>query len=400
VAPRRASDLSAAEARRIALAAQGFGQARPAGRIDARHFGRVLDTVGLLQIDSVNVLARAHYMPLFSRLGAYDQRAFDRYAWGSGRMFEYWGHEASLIPVERYGLFRHRMDGAFGRTMRNRERLRSREETVRRVMAEVRERGPVIAGDVHEGERRSGWWEWGDAKVVLEALYTTGDLAIGDRRNFARLYDLPERVLPSEALAGPHPPEDEAQRELMALAARHHGVGTAADLADYYRLPLTPAKRRLEELADAGRLERVAVEGWDAPAYLDPQARVPRRVEARALLSPFDPVTWNRDRAERLFGFHYRIEIYTPADKRQYGYYVLPFLLGEDLVARVDLKADRQAGALLVQAAHLEPGRDAPATASALAEELRLVAHWLGLDRIVIAPRGDLAGELSREFSP
>jgi len=247
----------------------------------------VLDTVGLLQIDSVNVLARAHYMPLFSRLGPYDLAAFDRYAWGSGRMFEYWGHEASLIPVERYRLFRHRMDGAFARTVRNRERLKDRKETVGRVMEEVRDRGPVIVGDVHEGERRGGWWEWGDAKVVLEALYTMGELAIADRRNFARLYDLPERVFPADVLAGPHPDEEEAQRELLLLAARHHGLGTAADLADYYRLPLTAAKRRLEELADAGHVERVEVEGWSAPAYLHPAARVPRRVEARALLSPF-----------------------------------------------------------------------------------------------------------------
>ena len=395
------TDLSAAEARRIALAAQGFARPRPTGRIDARHFRRVVDTVGLIQIDSVNVLARAHYLPFFSRLGAYDTAALERYAWGSSHLFEYWGHEASLIPVERYGLFRHRREGASRRSSRFGEWLSGHQEIAQRILSAIAEQGAVAHGDVHDGERTSGWWNWSETKVALEALFATGQLTVADRRNFARLYDLPERVLPAAVLEGPHPDADDAERELLRLATEHHGIGTVADLADYYRVPLTAAKRCLEELADAGFVERVRVEGWTQPAYLAPGARIPRKISARALLSPFDPVVWRRERAERLFDFRYRIEIYTPAARRQYGYYVLPFLMDDTIPARVDLKADRQARVLRVQAAHLEPGFEATsaAVADALAAELGEVARWLGLDVLTVEERGTLASDLARSVA-
>ncbi|MCA9847905.1 MAG: YcaQ family DNA glycosylase [Dehalococcoidia bacterium] len=391
------TDFSVAEARRIALAAQGFDRARPAGRIDARHLRRVLDTVGLVQIDSVNVLARAHYMPFFSRLGAYDPAQLDRLAWNSGRMFEYWGHEASLIPVERYGLFRHRMEGRRRMWWRRDELIKRRSEEAEALIDHIRTEGPVVHGDVHQGERRPGWWGWSETKQLLEALFTTGRLAVGDRRGFARLYDLPERVIPEAELVGPHPTEEDALRELVRLGAVHHGIGTAADIGDYYRVGTTPAKRALEELADAGEVQRVRVEGWRDPAYLAVGAKLPRRVDARAVLSPFDPVVWFRDRSERLFDFHYRIEIYTPEHKRQYGYYVLPFLLGDRIVGRVDLKADRKASALLVQASHVEPGQDEAEVAAALAAELTEVAGWQGLERIEVRSRGNLARALRQE---
>lgn len=398
------SDFSVDEARRIALAAQGFDRPRPSGRLDARHLRRIFDTVGLVQIDSVNVLARAHYMPFFSRLGPYDQGALDRLAWGSGRIFEYWGHEASLIPAERYGLFRHRMVGGRRMWQRREEFLRQHADRADALVEYIRENGPVVHGEVHaqspEAERRAGWWEWSEAKRLLEALFTNGRLAVGNRRNFARLYDVPERVLPAEALSGPHPPAEDALRELARLGAVHHGIGTASDIGDYYRIGMTQAKASLEELAEAGEVQRVAVRGWRDPAYLAAGARVPRRIAAQAVLSPFDPVVWDRNRSERLFNFRYRIEIYTPEAKREYGYYVLPFLMGDQIVGRVDLKADRKASTLLVQAAHVEPGHDEGEVAAALADELRQVAEWQGLERTLVRPRGNLAQAVSVQIRP
>jgi len=394
------SDFSVEEARRIALAAQGFDRPRPTGRLDARHLNRILETVGLVQIDSVNVLARAHYMPFFSRLGPYEQAALDRLAWGSGRIFEYWGHEASLIPVGRYGLFRHRMEGGRRQWWRREELLRKHAEQADALVEHIRANGPVVHGEVHEGERRAGWWEWSEAKRLLEALFTTGRLAVGNRRNFARLYDVPERILPAEVLAGPHPGAEDAIRELARLGAVHHGIGTASDIGDYYRIGMTQAKAALEELADAGAVQRVTVRGWRDQAYLAQGARVPRRIEAQAVLSPFDPVVWDRDRSERLFNFRYRIEIYTPEPKREFGYYVLPFLLGDQIVGRVDLKADRKASTLLVQASHIEAGHDEGEVAAALADELRQVASWQGLERTLVKPKGNLARVLSAQIGP
>jgi uncharacterized protein YcaQ len=392
--------LSAAQARRVALAAQGFADPPPAGAPGGRALRRVLDRVGLFQIDSVNVLQRAHYLPLFSRLGPYDTALLDRAAHRAPRrLFEYWGHEASLLPVELQPLLRWRMARAAEEAWGGMRRVRSeRPELVAEVLEEVRARGPVAASAVleHERPKRTGpWWDWSDVKRAFEWLFWSGQITSARRRGFERLYDLPERVLPPAVLATPTPSEPDAQRALVRLAARSLGVAAERDLRDYFRLPVAAAKARVAELVEAGELWPVAVEGWPAPAYLDPAARMPRRVEAQALVGPFDSLLWERTRGERLFGFRYRIEIYVPAPKRVHGYYVLPFLLGDRLVARVDLKADRAVGALRVQAAHAEP--DAPPdTAAALHEELAAMAEWLGLERVVVVPRGDLAPALGR----
>jgi uncharacterized protein YcaQ len=358
----------------------------------------VLDHVGLLQIDSVNVLARAHYLPLFARLGPYPPELLERAAYRAPRkLFEYWGHEASFLPVGLQPFMRWRMERAAHEAWGGMRRVREqRPELVDRLLEEVRARGPLSAGDLAEEERprRAGpWWDWSDVKRALEWLFWSGQVTTARRRGFERLYDLPERVIPPAVLALPTPTEADAQRELVRVAARAMGVAAERDLRDYFRLPVAAARARVAELVEAGELWPVTVEGWEKPGFLDPGARIPRRVDARALVGPFDSLVWERDRTERLFGFRYRIEIYVPAEKRVHGYYVLPFLLGEDLVARVDLKADRAAGALLVQAAHAESGAP-PETAAALRAELELMAEWLGLSDVVIAGRGDLAGAL------
>ncbi len=277
---------------------------------------------------------------------------------------------------------------------------RDRPELVAEVLEEVRASGPVAASEVleHERPKRTGpWWDWSDVKRALEWLFWSGQVTSARRRGFERLYDLPERVLPRAVLAAPTPAEDDAQRALVRVAARSLGVATERDLRDYFRLGVEEARARVAELVEAGELWPVEVEGWRGPAYLDPGARLPRRVEARALVGPFDSLIWERPRVERVFGFRYRIEIYVPRPRRVHGYYVLPFLLGDRLVARVDLKADRQAGALLVQAAHAEPGAPGD-TAGALRDELRAMAGWLGLERVTVVPRGDLAPALARAF--
>ncbi len=397
------AQLSAAQARRLALGAQGFARPRDAAPPSARAIRAAVDRLGLLQIDSVNVLVRAHYLPLFSRLGPYDRDGLDRLAhYAPRRLFEYWGHEASLIPVGTQPLLRWRMARARHEAWGGMRRIaEERPELLERVLEEVRARGPLPASAVVEdGPRRTGpWWDWSDAKRAFEYLFWSGQLTSARRRGFERLYDVPERVLPRAVLEAPTPPEDEAQRGLVRIAARALGVATARDLRDYFRLPAAEGLARVAELAEAGELLSVRVEGWDQPAFVHPEAVIPRRVEARALVAPFDPLVWERARAERLFGFRYRIEIYVPAPQRVHGYYVLPFLLGDRLVARVDLKADRQAGVLRVQAAHAEP--DAPPhTAGELAEELSTLAGWLGLeDGVAVADRGDLAPALQRAAS-
>lgn len=392
--------IGAAAARRIALAAQGFGERRGAlPALDRRHLKRFLSRNGLLQIDSVNVLVRAHYMPVFSRLGAYPLGLIDDNARGKKRvMFEYWAHEASLLPVELQPLMRWRMQRA-----ERGERVYSglarfaaeRAGFVEQVLREIDRRGALAASDFEGGKGQGSWWGWSEAKHALEWLFWTGRITTAERRaSFERVYDLPERVLPAAILSMPTPSANEAQRELLRISARALGVATAADLRDYFRLPAEDMKARIAELVEAGDIVPVRVEGWSQQAWLDPAAKRPRRIEARALLSPFDPLVWERSRVERLFGFHYRIEIYTPAERRVHGYYVLPFLLGETIAARVDLKADRQAGVLRVMAAHRE--LHAPAhTAEALAEELALMAGWLGLSRIEVVPAGDLAKDLA-----
>jgi uncharacterized protein YcaQ len=406
-------DLSAEQARRLALAAQGFGRPRPSGRVDARHLRRAIDDVGLLQLDSVNVLCRSHYMPLFSRLGPYPQEIVDRLAChGDGRsangqaqqrgLFEYWGHEASLLPVETQPLLRWRMARADTLAWKGVARIAVEQpQLLDFVRGMVRERGPIRASDLAaKGRRREPgeMWSWSEEKTALEYLFFAGEVCAARRVNFERLYDLPERVLPKQVMDAPTPTQEEAQRQLLLVAAKRLGVATEPDLGDYFRLPRTESKARVAELVEEGDLVPVRVEGWRQPAYLSTErpTGMRRAATARALLTPFDSLVWARERTERLFDFRYRIEIYVPAQKRVYGYYVLPFLLGGRLVARVDLKSDRQAGVLRVHSAHVEPHADPASVSGELAEELRLLAEWLQLDGVAVGRKGDLAGPLRR----
>jgi uncharacterized protein YcaQ len=390
------ASLSVAQARRITLGAQGFADPRPTGRIDRRHLRKVLDRIGLIQIDSVNVLVRSQELPLFARLGPHPRTLIDD-ATADGELFEYWVHEASHVPTEHHHLYRWRMRsphrwGAFRRLMADRT------EFIEQVYEHVADNGPIVAGDLKQRVGKKGsWWDYDDGKIALEALFHEGRVAARRRPNdFARLYDVAERVIPAHVLARPAMGEREARKELLVLAAKHYGVGTLGDLADYHRQLTPPCRPLIAELVAEGRLLRVDVEGWAQPAYLHPDAVIPRRIRARALLSPFDPIVWNRDRTERLFGFRYRIEIYVPKPKRQYGYYVLPFLLGDELVARVDLKADRADSALLVQSAWGEPGIPEGDVADELAAELASMAAWLGLERVAVMGPGDLSPALAR----
>jgi uncharacterized protein YcaQ len=399
LAPR--ASLSLAQARRIALAAQGFADPHRGGVPDRRHLRRVLGRIGLLQMDSVNVLQRAHYLPLYSRLGPYPTELLDRSAYRRPReLFEYWGHEASLLPVRLHPLLRWRMaqDHSWGGITRL---AREQPGLVDWVRDEVKVNGPLTAGQLEaDVPRRTGnWgWNWTAAKTALEWLFWRGEVLVAGRNGaFARVYDAPERVLPSEVLAAPTPPTADAIRELVEIAARALGVAAEADLRDYFRLPLAATRAAIADLVSAGELEVVTVQGWRQTGYLHPQARLPRWIRASTLISPFDPVVWKRDRSERLFDFTYRIEIYTPAAQRVHGYYVLPFLLGDRLVARVDLKADRVGAVLRVPAAWAEPGAP-PQTAAALAAELRRLAGWLGLSDVAAPERGDLAAALAAEL--
>jgi uncharacterized protein YcaQ len=393
--------LSLAAARRIALAAQGLAKPRKQGPVGTRQLLASIERLNLHQIDSVNVLARAHYLPAFSRLGAYPAEALDRLAWGRPRrLFEYWAHEASLLPFDLQPLLRWRM----ARAERGQGTWRSlasfaherRAETAA-VVKRIAQEGALAASDFETGGA-GGWWGWSEGKRILEWLFWSGRLTTATRRaSFERVYDLPERVLPAALLAAPTPSETDAHRALLERAARALGVATARDLRDYFRLSPADAKPRIDELAEAGILLPVRVEGWRDVAWLHRDSKQPRRAEGQALLSPFDPLVWDRSRTERLFGMRYRIEIYTPALKRVHGYYVLPFLLGDRLAARVDLKADRKQKLLRVEAAHLEPGAP-PDTAGQLAAELRLMAEWLGLEKIAVARRGDLAPALAADL--
>jgi len=388
--------LSAVEARGIALAAQGFEGARAASRPTRRQLMRALDHLGILQIDSVNVLVRSHYLPLFSRLGAYDTSHLDAAAYAGAQrvLFEYWGHQASLLPVGLHPLLRWRMARAergLGLYRSLAQLGRRRRAYVDAILAEVAERGPLTASELSAGGRgRGSWWGWSQGKTALEWLFWSGRVTTATRRRFERVYDLTERALPPQVLAAPTPAEDDAHRSLVRMAARALGVATARDLRDYFRLDAGDVNPRLAELVDAGELQPVRVEGWKDIAYLHRTARRPGGADARALLSPFDSLVWDRQRTERLFGFHYRISLYTPAHQRSHGYYVLPFLLGDRLVARVDLKADRAARVLRVPAAHLEDGADRRRVATALLDELRAMAAWLGLERVETAARGGL----------
>ncbi|WP_354575685.1 crosslink repair DNA glycosylase YcaQ family protein [Frigoribacterium sp. UYMn621] len=388
-------EVSAAQARRIALGAQGFGRPRPADP-GVRQLNSTIDRLGLLQLDSVNVLERSHYLPLFARLGSYDKADLDRLTFGrKGKFVEYWAHEAAIIPVETWPLYRWRMDA-------NRERYSTPGSWVAEngpmldwLRAELGARGTVAASEIEHdtGKGAGGWWGWSEVKTGLEWLFRFGEAVSAGRSRFERRYALASQALPP-AVFEREVPRAEAIRELLRLSARAHGIGTLSDLADYYRIKTEPARAAVHDLVDAGELEPVTVPGWNRPAFLHREARIPRRIEAAALLSPFDPVVWERARAERMFGFRYRIEIYTPAPQRVFGYYTLPLLIDDRLVGRVDLKNDRQNRVLRVQSAWSEPDAP-PATVDRLAILLRETAAWQGLERIEVMARGDLAPALA-----
>nr|WP_221204024.1 crosslink repair DNA glycosylase YcaQ family protein [Modestobacter versicolor] len=391
--------MPAGLARRIALAAQGFADPRPLGQVGTRQLKRTVDRLGVVQIDSVNVLSRSHYLPHFSRLGPYPREALDALSNRRHDLFEYWAHEASFLPVRLHPHLRWRMAAAEQHAWGNMVQLqRERPGYVSDVLDRVREGGPLKASQLLEPrpDRPGEMWNWHAGKIALEWLFFTGALTARARTTgFERVYDLTERVLPPAVLQAPTPDRPDAVRELVRTAARALGAATETDLRDYFRLPVAEARTAIAELEEGGELQPVQVDGWGRPAWLDPQARRPRWVRARALLTPFDSLVWERPRVERIFGFRYRLEIYTPAAKRVHGYYVLPFLLGDRLVGRVDLKADRQASVLRVQAAHAEPGVDTGEVAAALAAELRLMADWMELDEVAVTGAGDLAPQLT-----
>lgn len=392
------TEVSLASARRIALAAQGFASPRPSGRVDRRHLRKVLDHVGLIQIDSVNVLVRSQELPLFSRLGDHPRTLIPD-ATADGELFEYWCHEASHLPSSMHRLIRWRMEQARNGTMWPglQKFAKSKPKFVQEVRDRVYNDGPLVAGDVKTRSGPKGsWWDWDDGKAALEYLFWTGEITAQRRANdFARMYYAPHHVLPAAVLKEKTPTEQEARSELLLLAAKSLGIATASDLLDYHR-QRPVAKQVLAELVKQGELEQVRVEAWRDVAYMLPGAAKPRTVNTRALVSPFDSLVWCRPRIERLWDFHYRIEIYTPQAKRVYGYYVLPFVLGDRIVARVDLKADRHAGVLLVPGAYSEPDVDLKHVASELAAELKLMAQWLGLDAVKVGDNGDLSSALSR----
>ncbi len=354
--------------------------------------------MGVIQIDSVNVLVRSQELPLFARLGPHP-RSLIHDATAAGELFEYWVHEASHVPTAHHHLHRWQMerDHKWSRYWDLQQR---RPGFIDEVLSRVDREGPLASSDLGERVGKKGqWWDWDDAKVALEHLFWKGAVTATRRANdFARVYDLTERVIPPHVLARPTPSEHEARRELLLLAAAHHGVGTLDDLTDYHRQKNEPCRPIVRELVAEGELLEVQVQGWDKPAYMHPQARLPRRIDACALLSPFDPVCWHRGRNERLFGFHYRIEIYTPAPKRTFGYYVLPILWGDTLAGRLDMKADRKNGTLLVPGAFAEadvPEAELTALAHRVAPELLAMASWLGLQRVEVGERGDLACALA-----
>lgn len=405
--------LSAAEARRLAIASQAFGP-RPA-KPTIEHLRELASRIHAFQIDSVNVLARAHYVSPFARLGAYPVGALDQLAYEKRELFEYWGHAACLLPVALYPLFRYRMDKH--REWTEKFMRSPRGAYMAKAYAEVSERGPLSASELSEGGKRSGnWWGWSVGKKTMEHLFDTGLLAIAGRRGFERLYDIPERVIPQAAREAPVPSREAAMKELILLSAKAQGVGTLEDLRTYFYIdgwsdrggpvpwrwtrqrgrakPIAP--RLFAELVEEGRLAPTKVAGWKEMAYSLPGLKMPKAVEAAAFVTPFDSLVWDRARLKRLFGMDYTIEIYTPMAKRKYGYYVFPFVLGDKIVARCDLKADRSRGTLMVRSAHLEPGHDARRAIPAIARELETMRNWLELESIEVASRGGLAAKLRR----
>ncbi|MDF0732610.1 winged helix-turn-helix domain-containing protein [Pseudomonas entomophila] len=397
--------LSLKQARRLALAAQGFGKPTDTTPTSAA-IKRMLQRLGVVQIDSVNALVRSHYLPLFSRLGDYSPALLDQLAWGRGRqrqLFEYWGHEASLLPLALYPLMRWRMARAAegeGIYRQLAQFGRERQDVIARVLAAVREQGALGAGSLSTREERAGpWWDWSDEKHAMEWLFAAGQVTVAGRRGFERLYDLPERVLPGAILDQPTPCDAEAHQGLMLHAATALGVATEQDLRDYFRLSPAQSKAALAELVADGRLQACTVQGWKQPAYCVGTPRIPRRVEASALLSPFDSLVWERGRTERLFDFRYRLEIYTPAHKRVFGYYVLPFLHDERIAARLDLRAERAKGELAVHAVHEETQGLDEAGYQALARNLERLAGWLGLERVRLDCPREAAARLRQALS-
>ncbi|MBC3955275.1 winged helix-turn-helix domain-containing protein [Pseudomonas triticifolii] len=394
-------ELSLKQARRLALAAQGFSGRQPPATVKASHVTQMISRLGVLQIDSVNALVRSHYLPLFSRLGHYSPTLLDQAAWSQGRhrrLFEYWGHEASLLPIELYPLMRWRMrraaqgEGIYQGLARF---GREQQPVIASVLQAVRERGALGAGSLSTRQAKAGpWWDWSAEKQALEWLFAAGEVTVAGRRGFERLYDLPERVLPTTLLGQPEVSEADAQRGLLLHAAGALGVGTEKDLRDYFRQDPQPSRILLAELVEAGELEEVQVQGWKQKAFCLPGCKVPRKVSASALLSPFDSLIWERARTERLFDFRYRLEIYTPQDKRVYGYYVLPFLHNERIAARVDLRAERAAGRLAVHAVHEEQTGLDDEGMQALAGTLRQLAVWLGLAQIQVNCQRDSGARL------
>lgn len=382
--------LTAAQARRLALAAQGFGREHPAA-VGTRQLNATIDRLQVLQLDSVNVFARSHYLPLFARLGAYDQNDLDALVFARrGRYTEYWAHEAAVIRRDDWPLWHWKREALRARYTERSAWVRDNTAMLDWLLAELAEKGPLTVSEVeHDAtERRGPWWGWSDVKEGLEYLFAFGDVVSGGRRGFSRVYALPEQV----GLATLHAeevPRVDAQRDLVLRSVLALGVGTVGDIADYYRLKIQPTRDALRSLLETGDVERVEVQGWgregrDGEGFVVPGVSIPRRIEATALLSPFDPVVWNRDRALRLFGFHYRIEIYTPAPKRQFGYYTLPVLVDDQLLGRVDLKSDRQAGVLRVQSAWVEPESSASELAARVAPVLQRASTWQDLSEVVV----------------
>ncbi len=398
------SSLSISEARRLALSIQGFGNVRADKPSNWQALAREMKRLHLLQIDSVNVLTRSHYLPLFSRLGNYDRAHLDTrtLADTNRHVFECWAHEASLVPMELHPLMRWRMNRARkGDSIYGSMSQFAKDESayLKKVLAFVKSHGQTAQSDLPDKTKGAGgWWGWSKGKLALETLFAQGLLTTGKRESFERFYDLPERVIPQDVLALPTPTERETFLRLIDLSGQALGVGTEFDLRDYFRLPVLEAKQAIAEAVNAGILMPVTVEGWKPQAYLHAQAKIPRKVSASALVSPFDPICWDRDRTERLFNFHYRIELYTPAPKRKFGYYVLPFLHGDTFGGRVCLKADRENGVLLANRSHIEHGHDEAEVAQQLSAELRRMSQWLGLGEVKVGGSGNLAASLSKQF--
>ena len=388
---KRLDTLSIVDARHIALAAQGFDTARPKTKATQRHVDALISRLGVIQIDSVNVLVRSQELPLFARLGNHDRNAIPK-ATEAQKLFEYWGHEAAHLPVDIHPLFRWKMDAARTGRVTHWGLTSFYEENkafVKRTLKHVEKNGPTTSRELStRTEKKGTWWDWDEAKVALEYLFLTGELmSRGRGSDFARIYDIPERVLPQQIIDAPTPSEHDARKQLLVRSAIAQGVATASDLADYYRQKLATVKPLIAELIEEGELLTVSVDGWSEKAFVHRDAKLPKQLHATALLSPFDSLVWCRPRNEQLFSFHYRIEIYTPKEKRKYGYYVLPFMMNGEMVGRVDLKADRANGVLQAHSVHAEKGVKRSSINEALNAELDAMATWLGLEQVQIGRR-------------